>query len=40
VIFHEPLETKGLTLADVDTLKQKLFTVLDKEMKYHLKNEN
>jgi len=40
VIFHEPLETKGLTLADVDSLKQKLFSVLDNEMKYQLKNEN
>jgi 1-acyl-sn-glycerol-3-phosphate acyltransferase len=36
VIFHEPLETKGMTLADTDTLKEKVFTIIDSE----LKNEN
>ncbi|MEJ7643690.1 MAG: lysophospholipid acyltransferase family protein [Chryseolinea sp.] len=40
VIFHEPLETKGLTMADIDSLKQTLFSVLDNEMKSQLKNEN
>jgi len=37
VIFHEPLETKGLTLKDVDVLKQKLFSVIDNELNRHLK---
>jgi 1-acyl-sn-glycerol-3-phosphate acyltransferase len=36
VVFHEPLETKGMTLADVDTLKQRLFTIIDRELKQHL----
>lgn len=37
VIFHEPLETAGLTLADVDSVKQKLFSIIDHELKRHLK---
>ncbi|MBA4058408.1 MAG: 1-acyl-sn-glycerol-3-phosphate acyltransferase, partial [Marivirga sp.] len=37
VIFHEPLETTGLTLKDADMLKQRLFSVIDNELKRHLK---
>lgn len=40
VIFHEPIETKGLTVKDTDTLKQKLFSIIDDELKRQLKNEN
>lgn len=36
VIFHEPLETTGMTLKDVDNLKQKLFTIINDELKQHL----
>jgi 1-acyl-sn-glycerol-3-phosphate acyltransferase len=36
VIFHEPLETKGMTLADIDTLKLRLFKIIDQELKQHL----
>ena len=36
VIFHEPLETTGMTLDDVDMLKQRLFTTIDQELKLHL----
>lgn len=36
VIFHEPLETTGMTLADIDTLKLRLFTIIDQELKQHL----
>ena len=36
VIFHEPIETTGLTLNDVDMLKEKVFTVINEELKKHL----
>jgi 1-acyl-sn-glycerol-3-phosphate acyltransferase len=36
VIFHEPLETTGMTVDDVDTLKLRLFTIIDQELKQHL----
>jgi 1-acyl-sn-glycerol-3-phosphate acyltransferase len=36
VIFHEPLETTGMTLADIDLLKHRLFTIIDQELKQHL----
>jgi 1-acyl-sn-glycerol-3-phosphate acyltransferase len=35
VIFHEPIDTVGLTLSDVDALKQKVFTIIDNELKLH-----
>lgn len=37
VIFHEPLETTGLTLKDADALKEKLFAIIDTELKRHQK---
>lgn len=40
VIVHEPLDTKDLTVNDVDTLKQTLFTIIDEELNTQLKNEN
>lgn len=40
VIFHQPLETAGLTAKDIDTLKQQVFTIIEQELKQHLKNEN
>jgi 1-acyl-sn-glycerol-3-phosphate acyltransferase len=33
VIFHKPIETKGLTLADVDNLKEEVYNIIDKELK-------
>ena len=36
VIFHEPVETKGMTLAEIDTLKLRLFKIIDQELKQHL----
>jgi len=36
VIFHEPIETTGMTVAQTDELKEKVFTIIDNE----LKNEN
>lgn len=40
VIVHEPLETKDLTVDDIDSLKQRLFTIIDEELNRQLKNEN
>jgi len=36
VIFHEPIETKGMTVAQTDELKERVFRIIDTE----LKNEN
>jgi 1-acyl-sn-glycerol-3-phosphate acyltransferase len=36
VIFHEPIETTGLTLNDVDQLKDKVFNIINEEIKRHL----
>lgn len=33
VIFHEEIETKGLTIADLEDLKQKTFDVISEELK-------
>ncbi|HRI78674.1 MAG TPA: lysophospholipid acyltransferase family protein [Cyclobacteriaceae bacterium] len=33
VIFHEPVEMRGLTLADIDELKNKVFSIIDNELK-------
>ncbi len=35
IIFHEPIETIGLTLADVDSLKNKVYTIISEELKKH-----
>lgn len=40
VIFHEPIDTTGLTVNDTDMLKQKLFVTIDNELKHQLGNEN
>lgn len=32
VIYHEPLSTEGLTLSDVDSLKEKTFNVIHNEL--------
>ncbi len=36
VIYHEPLETKGLTLEDVSALRQKTYDIIDQELKEQL----
>jgi 1-acyl-sn-glycerol-3-phosphate acyltransferase len=36
VVFHEPIDTKGKTLDDVEQLKEQLFAVIDGELKRHL----
>lgn len=35
VIFHEPLQTKGMTMDDLDSLKEKVFTIIQKELTKH-----
>ncbi|MEJ0056427.1 MAG: lysophospholipid acyltransferase family protein [Bacteroidota bacterium] len=37
VIFHEPIETTGMTLTDVDQLKQRVFNTIEKELSKHKK---
>ena len=32
VIFHEPIETKGLTLDNVQQLKHQVFNIIDAEL--------
>ena len=35
VIFHEPIETKGLSLEDMGQLKEKVYQVIHNELKKH-----
>jgi 1-acyl-sn-glycerol-3-phosphate acyltransferase len=39
VIFHEPIETAKLTIKDVDSLKEKVYHVIDGELKKNLNPE-
>jgi 1-acyl-sn-glycerol-3-phosphate acyltransferase len=39
VIFHEPIETVGLTLKDLDTLKENVYQIVDTELKRTLSPE-
>lgn len=36
VIFHEPIPTKGMTLDDLDTLKNKVSSIIDEELTNHI----
>lgn len=36
IIYHEPIETKGLSIKDLDWLKQKTFEVINSELKRQL----
>lgn len=33
VFVHRPISTKGMTLNDVDLLKEKVYTIIDKTLK-------
>lgn len=33
LIFHEPIATKGMTIHDMDTLKEKVYHIIDNELK-------
>ena len=35
IIYHSPIETKGMTLKDVQTLKEKTRQVIDQELRAH-----
>lgn len=35
LIIHEPIETTGMTLDDVEALKEKTFRIIDEEIKKH-----
>lgn len=39
LIFHEPIATIGMTTQDMDTLKEKVYRVIDKELKKYNGNE-
>lgn len=34
-IYHEPIETKGMTMVQMDELKNKVFNIIDAELKKH-----
>ncbi|RAV97775.1 lysophospholipid acyltransferase family protein [Pseudochryseolinea flava] len=40
VIFHEPIQTKGMTLDQVATLKAQVFEIIHTELQRHLSHEN
>jgi 1-acyl-sn-glycerol-3-phosphate acyltransferase len=37
IVFHEPIETTGMTLEQIDELKEKTRIAIDTELKMHLK---
>lgn len=39
VIFHEPIETSTLTMKDLDALKEKVYHIIDGELKKNLNAE-
>jgi 1-acyl-sn-glycerol-3-phosphate acyltransferase len=38
VIFHEPIETTGLTLADADALRDKTYAIMNQELNKHVES--
>lgn len=36
IIFHKPVPTAGLTLADLDSLKQSVFGIIEQELDKHI----
>jgi 1-acyl-sn-glycerol-3-phosphate acyltransferase len=35
IIFHEPIETSGMSLAETDLLKEKVYQIIDNELRIH-----
>jgi 1-acyl-sn-glycerol-3-phosphate acyltransferase len=35
VVFHEPIETKGLTLENLKEVKEKVYSIIDTELRKH-----
>lgn len=40
LIFHEPIDTTGYTLKDVDAFKEKVYHIIDTELKKQLAHEH
>lgn len=40
LIFHEPVSTEGMTIKDLDFLKEKIFRIIEKELEEHNRNAN
>jgi 1-acyl-sn-glycerol-3-phosphate acyltransferase len=40
LIFHEPIDTRGLTLKDLDSLKDQVYQIIDTELKHQLNHEH
>lgn len=40
VVFHEPIETTGLTLNDVKALKEKVFRIMETELHHENRSSN
>ncbi|MFN6943649.1 MAG: lysophospholipid acyltransferase family protein [Cytophagaceae bacterium] len=38
VVFHEPIETKGMTMDDLNELRSRTFAIIDQELKKHNKH--
>ncbi len=36
IVFHKPLETKGMQIDDLNSLKEQTFTIIDQELKKYL----
>ena len=35
IIFHEPIETTGMSLTETDSLKEKVYQIIDNELRIH-----
>jgi hypothetical protein len=40
LIFHEPIDTTQYTLRDVDAFKEKVYQIIDAELKKELTHEH
>ena len=40
LVFHEPVATEGMTIKDLDFLKEKIFRLMQKELDSYFTNEN
>ena len=39
IVFHEPIETKGMTQADLPLLKERVFNIIQTEITKHIKTD-
>jgi 1-acyl-sn-glycerol-3-phosphate acyltransferase len=40
LIFHEPVSTEGMTIKELDYLKEKVYRIIQKELDNHFTHEN